>query len=91
MVLTTLKWDMSAVVSLDFLDHLIARLHLMLEKPSSDGSKETVEEIRRFATDLCLMSSKGKFKSSNSNSNCNSLTLTSFTLYIGLFVYPLQL
>ena len=61
LVLTTLKWDISAVVSLDFLDHLLARLHLIPgSNPSSDDYKQIAEEIRRFATDLCLMSSKGK-------------------------------
>lgn len=99
MVLTTLKWDMSAVVSLDFLDHLLARLHLMLDKPSSDGCKQTIEEIRRFATDLCLMSSKGK-PVTNSSSISSSFTLftllTLFTVspltpYMFKLIYPNQL
>lgn len=62
LLLTTLKWDVSAVVSTDFIEHLIVRIHLFAEDlcPASDGFTEIAAIIRRFATDLCLLCCRGE-------------------------------
>lgn len=59
LLLTTLKWDVSVVVSTDFIDHLLARLHLSSEFKSAPFV-HLMEEVKRSSIGLCLLCSKGK-------------------------------
>lgn len=59
LLLTTLKWDVSVVVSTDFIDHLLARLHLESDSKSAPFV-HLMEEVKRSAIGLCLLCSKGK-------------------------------
>lgn len=64
LLLTTLKWDVSAVVSTDFIEHLMIRLPLLCDVEtilSSDGSADMIiGHVKRLSTDLCLLSCRGK-------------------------------
>lgn len=80
LVLTTLKWDVSVVISTDFLDHLLLRLQLISGCWSSGStpstlSKYQLEAVRRRATDLCLYTSTGDYIS------FSLIVLNTFTNY----------
>lgn len=62
LLLTTLKWDVSAVVSTDFIEHLVARIHLFSDAFGSalDSFTEISTLIRRFATDICILCCRGE-------------------------------
>lgn len=62
LVLTTLKWDVSTVVSTDFIDHLLVRLHLICEEIDLNPLlvETYLDDIRKVATGLCLLCSRGK-------------------------------
>lgn len=64
LLLTTLKWDVSAVVSTDFIEHLIARVHLFVDglSPASDDLAEISTLIRQFSTDLCFLCCRGEYE-----------------------------
>lgn len=62
LLLTTLKWDVSAVVSSDFIEHLIVRIHLLSQvfEAKCEGLTEITGLIKRFATDICFLCCKGE-------------------------------
>lgn len=62
LLLTSLKWDVSAVVSSDFLEHLLVRIHLLSEviEPKNEGFPEITSLIKGFATDICFLCCRGK-------------------------------
>lgn len=65
LVLTKLKWDVSAVVASDFLDHLLSRLKAMisdltLKDDSQKRQQKVMATLRRRAATFVAVSTAGK-------------------------------
>ena len=64
LLLSKLKWDVSAVVATDYIDHLLARLHLiMYDKPTGTRATVTLEDaLRQHASTFISLCATGKFQ-----------------------------